>query len=62
LVHYIPYAVNRWIPVYNNFRIKKFEREEQLTGRNSVNATFTRENELKDKLKVMWKYFDTILQ
>ncbi|HUU19901.1 MAG TPA: hypothetical protein VMW72_22305 [Sedimentisphaerales bacterium] len=44
---------NRWIPVYDNFRIKIFARERQLTGRNSVNAAFTRENEVKDSIEVM---------
>jgi len=53
---------NRWIQVYDNFRIKKFAREGQLTGRNSVNAAFARENEVKNNLQVTWKYFDTTLQ
>ena len=45
-------SYNRWIPVYDNFRIKKIAHQGQLTGRNSVNAAFTRENELKDNLQV----------
>jgi len=44
---------NRWIPVYDNFRIKIFAREGQLSVRNSVNAAFTRENKVKDNLQVM---------